>query len=279
MNSFANNIAVGFLIGICFMATIVVALTILYFSNPKYKSRNDKKRIETSSKTKNSKGKNHPDNANGNILLRVAHFFRKNRNHNERPVQFLREELALNESGVSEKVTSEEQAPLSKTGVNKEAPLLSEDLSQASLFQPESDSTSNTLPAQAEPVIKEDPFSTTITNTPSAQAEPVPLAPPVKEKQTVEVPKSAEVIESEPATDPLPVVPDIKAVDENAEQDSADDNPKPENTSDDFSDLFTDTDVEDNDTSRLAKEFNDIDAQDILEDTQNLINQFRKTKH
>jgi hypothetical protein len=46
--------------------------------------------------------------------------------------------------------------------------------------------------------------------------------------------------------------------------------------SSDFSGLFTDEDIEENESDRLAKEMNDIQSEDILEESRNLISQFKR---
>jgi uncharacterized protein YaaR (DUF327 family) len=50
------------------------------------------------------------------------------------------------------------------------------------------------------------------------------------------------------------------------------------NTANDFSQLFTDQDIEENEATKLAKELNDIETSDILEESRDLINQFKRNR-
>jgi hypothetical protein len=77
-------------------------------------------------------------------------------------------------------------------------------------------------------------------------------------------------------TEIKPGGPSIKIVNEKAGVTEMENKPKEVKSSDDFSDLFTEDNDEENEVSRLAKELKDIDSRSILSDSLDLINQFKR---
>jgi hypothetical protein len=74
----------------------------------------------------------------------------------------------------------------------------------------------------------------------------------------------------------VPPLPSINVVNENGGKTEMEEKPRTTNVDADFSELFAQDDDEENEVSRLAKELVEVDTQDILETSQNLINRMKK---
>jgi hypothetical protein len=103
-----------------------------------------------------------------------------------------------------------------------------------------------------------------------------------------DVSHEAKTKEAKPEANGKPVDQPVKIVNEKAgvvdmdnkateksEKSETGSKPKAADSSD-FSGLFTDEDIEENESDRLAKEMNEIEAEDILAQSLNLISQFKR---
>lgn len=107
---------------------------------------------------------------------------------------------------------------------------------------------------------------------PAPPAEPAPLPdtePPVGEKDSLNAIDDLPVEEAEPGQDPPPEEAEIPVQELSAEEAPADNQ---QSKTDDLFDMFKDEMAEESEVSKFAANLDDIDAHDLLEQSQSLIN-------
>ena len=253
MDISADNIQLGFLIGIYFLALTIIALTMIYFSRPRQRNPLPKTGKELSKPVDAPMKDNQLALPENNAL--------------QKPETVEKIEGFLNETGplvdgkapvaalkaveeTADPAVKKEDLDLNKTESLKEAP-------------PEK--TESTINAEALPVSSPDhPPLITITNAPKAQAESVAAKVEASPQKAAPEPLKGGDTKTEP-----------KAYAAQVESSSTVANSNPDKTSSDFSELFTE-DTEENETGRLAKELADIETDSLLETSQSLISQLKR---
>jgi hypothetical protein len=347
----SNGVAVGFFIGLCFMATIVVILTIFYFSTPKPKSRAKKNKTAASSRTKSPSVKQQSVSPKSRPLFGTIRLFAGRKPAGQHPSQTIKEGPVMNGLDISETLVSAkgEVSRLAEDGQkgfslkrnplrsiflrSKRYPELSTPMpsvqkikhfvaalnTEAREVKPEK----NDLPvAPAIHIVNGKPAKGQTDEKPGAkevksEASVNPVIPGVQivreksgkietdlkpgdkeakseasvnpvipgvhivnEKSGVsDVDNKAKAKEGKAETSASPVVPPVQKTNEKSEKSEADIKPKPASSSSDFSGLFTDDDIEESEADRLAKELNEVDTDDILAESLNLMSQFKRNKN
>jgi hypothetical protein len=248
MDLYSDGTQVGFLIGMYFMASAIVALTLVYFSRPKPKKQHSENKLEALVQT-NAAGEEsqsaHSENQSQVKTLNAPAVPEAV----DKPPEPLekKEELPLNKSKISDQAAPEKQESLSPGGINKGGDL-----------------------KKNRPLI-------TVTNAPKAQVESVPPVASAPEKQILEPAKTIDAKEEKRETSTIPAAPSNQAGNANSGKSDKEDKPKPASSTTDFSDLFTE-DTEESEAGRLAKELSEIDAEDVLQTSLDLINQFKRNR-
>jgi hypothetical protein len=257
MTSSSDPISLGFLVGIYFLASAVVAMTLVYFSRPKPKVTGSKTRANPA-KAKTRDGS--PTKA---------------------PVPLSQPELA---AGVA--------AP--KPGPEVEAG--KPDESTAKAEKP----MAGAPPLQPVPSVKdrspraEEPKSPEAPTAPQAQAaiSPTPAAGQAKmaepektseNRQTAAAAGGTGIMPNTGATGaeaskPFQPNPGTEIKTEAQGEKEMEKKPQSAKPSDDFSELFTEDNSEENEVSKLARQLEEVDTQSILAESKNLIDQLRKGK-
>jgi hypothetical protein len=139
----------------------------------------------------------------------------------------------------------------------------------------QSESAPSTDLAQEKPVNKENSTPTAPGGVPQGKSGSPELSD--AEKQTVQEAGNSDPPKIvKPETEINTSTPSLKIVNEKAGTIEMENKPKEVKPSDDFSDLFTQDNDEENEVGRLAKELDDLDTQSILDDSLDLINQFKR---
>ena len=99
-----------------------------------------------------------------------------------------------------------------------------------------------------------------------------------KNQTPAEAKKMQPSVEMEPGNASNLAAPSLKVVNEKGGKIEMEEKPKPAKATDDFSELFTEDNDEENEVGRLAKGLNELDTQDILDETRNLLSQFKKKR-
>jgi hypothetical protein len=247
MNIFADNIQLGFLFGIYFLALAIITLTLVYFSRPRHQIPATKKAEKPLTQTSAVEEKDQtplPENSetqqSGESVEKTA------------------EPLKTVEPMTPVKTSPEPTAKKEKTEMN-----YTDSQKKNATEKPESQTKINTPPVGS-PV---HPPLITVTNVPKIQGEPVATsADSTQGKKIAQGGLQGAEAQGEARTETSAAT----SSNQNVKED-----PKPSSPNTDFSELFTE-DTEENETSRLAKELTDIDADSLLQTSQNLVNQFRK---
>jgi hypothetical protein len=274
-----TNIAVGFFIGLCFMAMAVVALTILYFSNLRVRNPASKGKVEPLQEAKNDKLKNPSRSSDKRQLFRIKRFFQEHKKDSPPPMQpDSKELLVINQPGNSEIGAPKKLETLSAVEDNGKQSLPKEDPSLLIPPPGKPELSAGILPVKEPPAEKANPIPVPADKTPKMQSATSSPAPLIQVTPARETGKSTNVKEVKLEIKTEPPVPAATTVNENKEKSEMENTPKPANSNTAFSELFTDNDLEESEASKLAKELNDIDTQDILEESRALMDQFKKNK-
>jgi hypothetical protein len=310
MDLHSENISVGFLVGIYFLASALVALTLVYISRPRPKIqpvKNETEQVKTNNLTKESRFSRRPTLPGSKHLFRNSLFIKK------RSKIIKKEEPAVNPSSLSENNLASQEPSVIETEKNKTEELqLNEITLKDPKIQDKPDSSPDkssveekmknkenpvpetkdkdkvsshpTEPSTSPPIIEETRLEkeSAGSNTPNivsnSQKETGLLPNSDNQKATTESVKGAQTEkEVNNETKPIPAVPLVKVVNEKQGKSEMNDKTKPENPNTDFSELFT-QDTEETEASKLAKELSDIETEDILEESLSLISQFKKNK-
>jgi hypothetical protein len=234
MNLYSTNMQVGFLIGIYFLASAIAGLTLVYFSRPKPKNSDIKKKSETPVQSKTGQEQN--------------------------------QQLSPDHQSPPQKSEVGDNPMMPKPTVIKlpEPTPVADKPMEIKAKKEESDMIKLNAPRVGSPV---NPPLITVTNAPKPQAQtvtPVNSAPgnPVLSPMSNTEKKEEKLPTNQPAT-------------ENSAKKDDDDKTKSAGSMDEFSDLFTE-DIEETEAMRLAKEMNDVDTEDLLQTSQDLISQFKR---
>jgi len=308
MKIFIDNSSTGFLIGIYFLALAVVALTLVYFSRPRNNSQLVKNTPEIK-EPEDSKIENSSKFTLKRSMFKMKSLF-------QRPNWFVKlSRKSKNQPAPGEVVSSgplvqeptaapqplerpvSVQQPVEETPNVKEVKLAPVEKSsvQAELVSPippkEEKPDSAQLPikeVQTDDEVK--PAETNKEGAVANESKPINPSPSVidekqgskkiEEKQANEVVKPAETKkEGTVATESKATSPSLTIINEKGGSTKVEEKQKTAATDGDFADLFSGDGDEDNEVSRLAKELNEIETRDILEDSRDLISQFKKTKN
>jgi hypothetical protein len=258
MNLYSDSAQVGFLVGMYFMASAIVALTLVYFSRPKPKKGDSQNKPDPLAQTNLAEVQNQPG-------LPENHPRAEDLEARPKP------------EAVSSQPGPEAVSRAPEPSVGKEGPALN----KAENANPE-DPGIKESPGQGGEINKEENLKQgspliTVTNAPKPQAGPAPPVAPAQDKLAAEGVKPVNTKEEKPQTNAVPAAAAGQAVTENQGKSENEAKPKTANSKDDFSELFTE-DTEESEASRLAKELEDIDTEDILQTSQDLISQFKRGK-
>jgi hypothetical protein len=276
------NFALGFFITVIFFASLVVVLTLVYFSHPRFRKRAVKKETGLQ-KAETSKEVDQVDQsgpAEDNTALA---------GESSVPETETSIKPAISETEIPPEVpefpentvadppnSSRETANDSNDNNNKEGlSLNSLHTEEQSLTQPNSQSEKERL--QEISPQKENPSTVTLSNTSAESSAPSPLTPSLENKTDLEMESTEPDEGMKPEIHAKPAATSIKIVNENQEN-KMEEKPKNVKPDADFSELFMD-DAEENESARLAKELNDIDTDDILQTSIDLISQLKKNKN
>jgi hypothetical protein len=321
----ANNSTLGFLAGVCFMAALVITLTVFYFNAPRpgVQVRTDKEEIPLKNAALPSK-RRFPGRG---FSIPKLKFWSKPKAlsrpteglNKENPVkneadtkQKARQFVASINTEARESKPQAERQPvipsklkIEATGANQntESPAVKEKKKETNLTaaippNPKIDgshgvqSNGGPGPAQTNPVpvaqssgtaTEESGTGKTVES--AAKTPDTPgssVSPPAKMSNEItgrtEVDKKAQAKDPKADTNAAPVVPPVQAVNEKPASSDPGEKPKPADSSSDFSGLFTDGDIEENEAEILAKELNEIDTDDILQESLDLISQFKSNR-
>ena len=170
-----QSIQLGFLIGIYFMASAVVALTLLYFSRPRPKNQVAKKETELENISA-SKTQNQTIPFEKGTSSRIQRIFRRKGVHKQSQQLPSGKELAAKLSDPSKIIASDQKQPPNKTTNNPNAAVNSKTTSFKKMATfPESDSSPKESPVQGTQVEKEDTTAIRPTNLTAGQGGPDPL--------------------------------------------------------------------------------------------------------
>lgn len=335
-----QNIQLGFLMGSYFLASIVVTMTLVYFTRPKSNDLVVKNAAEPEKMSALNIGKS-------NLHKKFTDFGIKRFFHAKNvltpPTMPTGKKVNDNEPGKVKKMTLEGQHS-NKSSDNKERSHSKKNPGKEKRPISKADSSSNNLQAQKMPKVSEVPPPTATQMSPTGQGDLTPALPlaheqPVKNgnppsntpwivpndqhepspSATLVQDKSANTENSAPTavrsvtvaqvnsvSSTLPnektgtleratnseqakavivetpvktTIPSIKIVNEKEGNIEMENKPKEVKSTDDFSDLFTEEDDEENEVSRLANELGDLDSQNILGDSLDLIKQIKKNNN
>ena len=254
----SDNMQIGFLTGIYFLASAIVGLTLVYFSRPRLKIKDLKDNLEPLVKV--------------NVVeTGIQAESQKNSSSKQPEVVVKPVEISTKVDKLPEPTLVADKRPES-TSTKEESDMIKfEILNKRASEKPEAMVKPNTAAAGA--VVQ--PPLITVTNAPKAQAQAAALVKPVQDKPAQGPMNNAEVKEEKPKADTITVSPPSQTVNENSTKNDGEDKSKSANSNDDFSELFTE-DTEETEATRLAKEMNDVDTDDLLQTSQDLISQFKR---
>jgi|WetSurMetagenome_2_1015567.scaffolds.fasta_scaffold126762_2 hypothetical protein len=271
------DFVLGFFIVIICLSSVVVTLTILYFSRPKSKDMS----VKNDNNLEKPKNKKIPESNVEPI---------KPNNRDRNIVTDTKIPTDFSVQTTAEKISLKLSEPIESNIVNKinlvvkqSAENQPEKLIINKLSTKESPSQSDSLSEkkQSKQIFTKDENHSTpkimdISTTPS---EIMPLPPITKDKTTKSVNTPEQKLETNPEKGLNLVPPPIKQnIEHEVKEQMTDENKKdqPRIVQPDmgFSELFTE-DTEENQASKLSKELSDIDANDILTMSQSLVSQFR----
>ena len=264
MNLYSESTQVGFLVAMYFMASAIVALTLVYFSRPKPKKGESHTKVEPFEQVKSAKGQApyQPEKDARNEATEAAIPVAAHGSPEPLVVVNPAESAAVSPP---EPPKEKEELDLNKPK-NVNQPVVEK---QASPEQG-GDLKKEENPHQKSPLI-------TVTNAPKTQPESATAAASVQEKPADETarPVGNNEVKQENGVPPAQIGNTVK---ENSAKIENEAKPKPTKADSDFSELFTE-DTEETEASRLAKELEDIDTEDILKTSQDLISQIKVNKH
>ena len=248
MNQYSSFAAIVFLIGIYLMATIVVCLTVINFFRPKPKNKAIENKIDPLAKTKDS------------ALESQAVPGEKSINHENPGINEIPDILSIQPAPtiLTPSVQKIQNFETKKTAELKGVKSITDPLQVVPSIQIVNDKLGKSLK-------EEKPAS-----------DPLQIVPSIK---IVNDKLGKSLKEEKPASDPLQIVPSIKIVNDKPEKSLKEEKPNLTNSTNDFSELFTNEDIGENEASKLANELNDVDTTDILEESRNLLNQLRRNKN
>jgi hypothetical protein len=302
LNSAASS--AGFLVGIYFLASAVVALVLVYFSRPgaptesrKAGAKQEKSASPKAAKTPKSAALRSRVRVNNLKGWRVFQKFKSDKNNAKK-----------NSAGGRSQKNSPRNQPGPKSGVDQPAPTkLKNNADDRTNPANQFDHPAENLPAKAPDAAKEisgggKPVETVpLQPAPAATPAPNPTEPitnislnnqstlgdlgntPTPEKSAAgEKPKPEETQNGLPGgaggaeMPKVSPLPSINVVNENGGKIEMEEKPKTTKMDADFSELFVQDNDEENEVSRLAKELVEVDTQDILETSQTLIDRMKK---
>ena len=245
------------------MASAVVALTLVYLSRPRPKNQAAENGNEPVS-TKNRSGGNKSIFKDGNLFKRTS-----KRKAVDNKLQTETEPGGPENPGL---VTAAIDAGEKSSPVNPEMKDEQKPEPDVPTFKEEE------KPAPVKPETKDQ-------EQPDAAPAPAPPSSLNMEKQATEVIQNVQpaVVPNAAAADVtatqvVTATPVITIVNEKGGSIQMEDKPKEASQNNDFSELFTDNDDEENEVSMLAKELQDLETEDILNDTRDLLNEIKKMK-
>jgi hypothetical protein len=264
MNLYSESTQVGFLVAMYFMASAIVALTLVYFSRPKPKKRESHNKVEPLEQVKSAEGQapDQPEKDARNESIEAA---------KPETVQGSPEPLAV-VNPAKAAAASPPGPPAEKEELDLKKPKNVDQPAVEKQASPEQggDLKKEENPHQKSPLI-------TVTNAPKSQPESAAAAASVQEKPAAGSARPVESNEIKPETG-VPPAQIGNTVKENAAKNENEAKPKTTKADSDFSELFAE-DTEETEASRLAKELEDIDTEDILKTSQDLISQIKVNKH
>jgi len=335
-----QNIQFGFLMGSYFLASIVVTMTLMYFTRPKSNDLVVKNATEPEKMSALNIGKS---NLHKKFIdFGIKRFFPA-KNVQTPPARLTGKKVNENEPHKPEKIKLEDQQSHNNSE-NGEMSHFNENPNNEKLSAGKIDASSNNSQAQKMPKVSEisHPAAAQISPTdhgdlttslplsheqpvkngnpppntpwivPTDQHEPSPSAtlvqdksantenstPPVErtltnaqvnlvsstlpdeKKGTLERVINADQAKAVIVETPVKTtIPSIKIVNEKEGNIEMENKPKEVKSTDDFSELFTEEDDEENEVSRLANELGDLDTQNILGDSLDLIKQIKKSSN
>jgi len=252
------------------MAVAVVALTLLYFAGSKIKNQIGDSQNPVSIKVESGPASKHQDPPEKRSRLKITNLLPKRKTTTPQPDKPpVEKDIAISKPDTVEKLPLPKEGPSSQTEINKaEVPLKN---------QP---AEANHAAVQPAPVV----------NQPVAEPPPqiinvvygAPVAPPtnapVQEKPNSEPMKNIEVKEMKIETRATPDTPANQTDKDKPVKTEVENITKNSGSAGDFSELFT-QDEEETEVSRLAKELEEVDSVDILEESRDLISQFKRVKN
>jgi len=278
MNKYSSDFAMVFLIITYFLTGIVMSLAILYFSRSRPKNRVTENKSGSLVKTKTPKADIPVVSGKKRSFGETLPFIKKSDSSSQPSKELKKEGLIVNNPNISENVIAEKaESPKEKNG-NGQKVDLNGNLFQSMRASPKLDTPTDRFSIQEKSMDKENPALSNVPDVSGTQAHPI-ISPTSDQKlQNLETAKSAPAKEVKTEAGKVPTAPLIKIVNENSLKTGKEDKSNNINTANDFSQLFTDQDIEENEATKLAKELNDIETSDILEESRDLINQFKRNR-
>jgi hypothetical protein len=278
MTQNTGDLAICFIIGVYILTGVVVSLTVFYFSGSRPKNRGHESKNKVSGETNTLTADKASVSLKKRQLVGTRHFLKKSKTLSPQPERPQNKKVAENEPNISENVIREKIESPNEKVIGRDEVELKGNSVQSIVSPLKSDNKSNDLSLQEQIMNRENPVPTKITDVPNSQGDSIMPNPVVEKGQNLATEKSTMAQEVKPEAVAASTVPLIKIVNENSLKTVKDDKSNNSSTGNDFSQLFTDEDVEENEATKLAKEMNDIDTGDILEGSRNLVNQLKRSR-
>jgi hypothetical protein len=278
MTQNTGDLAIVFIIVVYLLTGVVVSLTVFYFSGSRPKNRGNESKNKASGETNTLTADKETVSLKKRQLGGTRHFLKKSKTLSPQTERPQNKKVTENEPNISENVITKKKESPNEKVIGRDEVELKGNSVQPIVSPLKSDTKSNDLSLQEQTMKGENPVPTKITDVPNSQGDSIIPNTVLENGQNLETEKNTMAQEVKPEAVAASTVPLIKIVNENSLKTVKDDKSNNSSTGNDFSQLFTDEDVEENEATKLAKEMNDIDTGDILEGSRDLVNQLKRSR-